>query len=104
MEKILLTLIICLLSLSNYAQEQITTELEKAYGEEKYDLIISEHSDKVSGYPAKAIYYVGMAYYMKADDNNVLKLMSLSNNSTKQLNLSIKQSNWIQITQIILVA
>ena len=66
------------MSLSNYAQEQITAELEKAYGEEKYDLIISEHSDKVSGYPAKAIYYVGMAYYMKADDNNVLKLMGLS--------------------------
>ena len=78
MKKILLTLIICLLSLSNYAQEQITTELEKAYGEEKYDLIISEHSEKVSEYPAKAIYYVGMAYYMKADDNNVLKLMDLS--------------------------
>jgi len=78
MKKILLTLIICLLSLSNYAQEQITTELEKAYEEEKYDLIISEHSEKVSEYPAKAIYYVGMAYYMKADDNNVLKLMDLS--------------------------
>lgn len=78
MKKILLTLIICLLSLSNYAQEQITSELEKAYGEENYDLIISEHSEKVSEYPAKAIYYVGMAYYMKADDNNVLKLMDLS--------------------------
>ena len=78
MKKILLTLIICLLSLSNYAQEQITAELEKAYGEEKYDLIISEHSEKASEYPAKAIYYVGMAYYMKADDNNVLKLMDLS--------------------------
>lgn len=78
MKKILLTLIICFLSLSNYAQEQITSELEKAYGEEKYDLIISEHSEKVSEYPAKAIYYVGMAYYMKADDNNVLKLMDLS--------------------------
>ena len=78
MKKILLTFIICLLSLSNYAQEQITTELEKAYDEEKYDLLISEHSEKVSEYPAKAIYYVGMAYYMKADDNNVLKLMDLS--------------------------
>lgn len=78
MKKVLLTLTICILSLSNYAQEQITAELEKAYGKEKYDLIISEHSEKVSEYPAKAIYYVGMAYYMKADDNNVLKLMDLS--------------------------
>lgn len=78
MKKILLTLIICLLSLDNYAQEQITIELEKAYEEEKYDLIISEHSKKASEYPAKAIYYVGMAYYMKADDDNALKLMDLS--------------------------
>jgi tetratricopeptide (TPR) repeat protein len=78
MKKNLLTLTICLLSLSNYAQEQIKTELKKAYGEKKYDLIISEHSEKVSEYPAKAIYYVGMAYYMKADDNKVLELMNLS--------------------------
>ncbi|MCH8535949.1 MAG: tetratricopeptide repeat protein [Flavobacteriaceae bacterium] len=78
MKKILLILTIGFLSLSNYAQEQITTELKKAYQEEKYDLIISEHSEKVEEYSAKAIYYVGMAYYMKADDNKVLKLMDLS--------------------------
>lgn len=64
--------------MSSYAQEKITTELKNAYGEEKYDLIISEHSTKASEYPAKAIYYIGMAYYMKADDNNVIKLMDLS--------------------------
>lgn len=62
----------------NYAQENVTSDLEKAYGEEKYDLIISEHSDKVNDYPAKAVYYVAMAYYMKADDNKVLELMDLS--------------------------
>ncbi|MBL4642658.1 MAG: tetratricopeptide repeat protein [Flavobacteriaceae bacterium] len=78
MKKILLTVSICLLSLSNYAQEQIITELKNEYEKEKYDLIISKHSEKVSEYPAKAIYYVGMAYYMKADDNNVLKIMDLS--------------------------
>ncbi|WP_405202109.1 tetratricopeptide repeat protein [Dokdonia sp. LLG6352-1] len=78
MKKILLTLIICLSSIINYAQENITSELEKVYGEEKYDLIISEHSDKVNDYPAKAVYYVAMAYYMKANDNKVLELMDLS--------------------------
>lgn len=78
MKKILLTLTICLFSLSNYAQEQITTELKKAYGDEKYDLIISEHSTNASEYPAKAIYYIALAYYMKADDSNVLKLLDLS--------------------------
>ncbi len=55
MRKILLTLTICLLSLFNYAQVSLTSELEKAYGEEKYDLIISEHSEKASKYTAKAI-------------------------------------------------
>ncbi len=78
MKKILLTLTICLFSLSNYAQEQITTELKKAYGDEKYDLIISEHSTNASEHPAKAIYYIALAYYMKADDSNVLKLLDLS--------------------------
>lgn len=78
MKKILLTLTICFFSLSNYAQENITSELEKVYGEEKYDLIISEHSDKVNDYPAKAVYYVAMAYYMKENDNKVLELMDLS--------------------------
>ena len=78
MKKILLILIICLSSVINYAQENITFELEKFYGEEKYDLIISEHSDKVNEYSAKAVYYVAMAYYMKANDNKVLELMDLS--------------------------
>ncbi|EDM43992.1 Tetratricopeptide repeat family protein [unidentified eubacterium SCB49] len=78
MKKTILTLIICFLSLNNYAQEQITAELEKAYAEEKYDWIISEHTENVSEYSAKAIYYVAMAYYMKADDNKVLNLMDLS--------------------------
>lgn len=78
MKKILLTLIICLLTLNNYAQEQIVTELKNAYQEGKFDAIIAKHSEKVNEYPAKAIYYVGMAFYMKADDNNTIKLMDLS--------------------------
>jgi tetratricopeptide (TPR) repeat protein len=78
MKKILITLIICFLSINIYAQEKITTELKNAYEKENYDLIISEHSEKANEYPAKAIYYIGMSYYMKADDNNTIKLMDLS--------------------------
>ncbi len=66
------------MSLNYYAQDKIIVQLEKAYAEEKYEQIISEFSENVSEYPAKAIYYVGLAYYMKADDNNALKLMNLS--------------------------
>ncbi|CAM3999518.1 MULTISPECIES: tetratricopeptide repeat protein [Flavobacterium] len=78
MKKVLLTVAICLLGISNYAQEQIISELKKAYEEKSYDLIISKHSDKVNEYPAEAVYYIGMAYYMKADDNNAIKIMDIS--------------------------
>jgi len=78
MRKILFTLLIGLLSFNAFSQDEITTELKAKYESEKYDQIISEHSDKADKYPAKAIYYIGMAYYMKADDNNCLKYMDLS--------------------------
>jgi|GEM_PF-550863 len=78
MKKILQILILSLFCLPSLAQEEITNELENAYMEEKYDFIISKHSEKVNEYPAKAIYYVAMAYYMKANDNKALELMNLS--------------------------
>lgn len=78
MKKILIALIICLLSVNSYTQEKIVTELKNAYDKEEYNLIISKHSEKANEYPAKAIYYIGMAYYMKADDNNAIKFMDLS--------------------------
>ncbi|REG86022.1 tetratricopeptide repeat protein [Winogradskyella sediminis] len=78
MKKILFTITICLFHFSYYAQDQLATELEVALNEEQYDKIIGEHADKANDYSAKAIYYIGMAYYMKADDDNVLKLMDLS--------------------------
>lgn len=61
-----------------YAQENITRTLKNAYEKKKYDLIISQHSKNINDYPAKAIYYVAMAYYMKANDSKVLELMDLS--------------------------
>lgn len=78
MKKIIFTIIIGILSLSSFSQSDITSQLKEDYDSEKYDQIISEHSKKVSKYPAKAVYYIGMAYYMKADDNNTLKTMDLS--------------------------
>ncbi|NQY28983.1 MAG: tetratricopeptide repeat protein [Flavobacteriaceae bacterium] len=78
MRKILFTILIGLLSFNAFSQNEITTELKAKYESEKYDQIISEHSDKVDKYPAKAIYYIGMAYYIKTDDNNCIKYMDLS--------------------------
>lgn len=78
MKKILTTMIIGLICLSTFSQGDITSQLKADYEAEKYEQIISEHSEKASEYPGKAIYYIGMAYYMKADDINALKLMDLS--------------------------
>ncbi|MCH2196521.1 tetratricopeptide repeat protein [Kordia sp.] len=78
MKKQVLFLIICFLSFSVFAQDAITTELQNAYQQRQYDAIIAEHAAKINEYPAKAIYYVGMAYYMKSDDQNVIKLMDMS--------------------------
>jgi len=78
MRKILFTILIGLLSFNAFSQDEITTELKVKYESEKYDQIIAEHSDKIGEYPAKAIYYIGMAYYMKEDDNNCIKYMDLS--------------------------
>ena len=71
-------LVLGLFSFISFAQEDITSQLKKAYAQEQYDAIIAQHSEKVNDYPAKAIYYVAMAYYMKANDTKVLELMDLS--------------------------
>jgi len=78
MKKVIFTMLISFSSLMVYSQEDLTKSIKVQYENEQYDQIISDHSHKVKDYPAKAIYYVGMAYYMKADDNNCLKLMDLS--------------------------
>jgi tetratricopeptide (TPR) repeat protein len=78
MKKVIFTILIGLTSLIVYSQKDLTKSIKAQYESEQYDKIISEHSDKVNDYSAKAVYYVGMAYYMKADDNNCLKLMELS--------------------------
>jgi tetratricopeptide (TPR) repeat protein len=60
------------------AQETLTDSLQTMYENRQFDKIISEHANKANTYSAKAIYYIGMAYYMKADDLNCLKFMDLS--------------------------
>ena len=78
MNKVLLTSIIYFFGLLVYGQEQITEELEKAYMEQKYDQILSNYADQAIDYPAKALYYIGMAYYMKGNDADAIKLMDQS--------------------------
>src|SRR5690606_18810967 len=78
MKQTITALLLTLLSLTLMAQDELTTELKGLYENQKYDEIIDSHASKAKKYPAKAIYYIGMAYYMKADDNNCVKYMDMS--------------------------
>lgn len=79
-KNILSTLILTVCSLTILAQDNITTVLKTLTDNEQYDKIISEYASKCNDCSAKSLYYIGLAYYMKEDDNNCLKLMNLSIN------------------------
>jgi tetratricopeptide (TPR) repeat protein len=78
MKHLLATAILSLFSLSIFAQDNVTAELKALADSNKYDKIIEQYASKANVYSAKSLYYIGMAYYMKEDDANCLKLMNLS--------------------------
>ncbi|AOR28860.1 hypothetical protein FORMB_18280 [Formosa sp. Hel1_33_131] len=76
-------IIIALISFTGFFGNTQEELIKTLFENKQYDQIISEHSAKVKDYSAKAIYYVGMAYYSKAYHNKpyykeFLKLMNLS--------------------------
>jgi len=78
MRNILITVILTICSLTVFAQDEITVELKTLIDNNQYDRVIEEYASKSKKYSAKSIYYIGLAYYMKEDDVNCLKLMNLS--------------------------
>lgn len=78
MKKLLLLLSLLLTGLHAFSQDALTVSLELLYKEKQYAKIIAEHAAKAQTYPARAVYYVSMAYYMGTDDTNCLKSMELS--------------------------
>lgn len=80
MNKILTTFILTICSLTIFAQDKITDELKTLSDNKQYDKIIEQHASKSKEYSAKSLYYIGLAYYMKEDDNNCIKFMDLSIN------------------------
>ena len=78
MNKILTTTILTICSLTIFAQDKITDELKNLSDNKQYDKIIEQHASKSKDYSAKSLYYIGLAYYMKEDDNNCIKFMDLS--------------------------
>jgi tetratricopeptide (TPR) repeat protein len=77
MNNTLATFILSICSLTIFAQD-ITAELKALSDDKQYDKIIEQHASKSQDYSAKSLYYIGLAYYMKEDDNNCIKFMDLS--------------------------
>lgn len=78
MNRIISTIILTIFSLTVFAQDKITDELKTLSDNKEYDKIIKQHASISKDYSAKALYYIGQAYYMKEDDNNCIKFMDLS--------------------------
>lgn len=77
-KNILATLILTICSLTIFAQDKTTTDLKTLSDNKQYDKIIELHATKSKEYSAKSLYYIGLAYYMKEDDNNCIKFMNAS--------------------------
>lgn len=80
MNKILATFILTICSLTTFSQDKITDELKTLLDNKQYDKIIVLHASSSKEYSAKSLYYIGLAYYMKEDDNNSIKFMDSSIN------------------------
>ena len=78
MKNILATLILTFCGLTIFAQDVTTTELKALSDKKQYDKVIEQYASKSKDLSAKSLYYVGLAYYMKEDDNNCITFMNLS--------------------------
>lgn len=78
MKNILVTLILTICSLTVFAQDNTTTKIKALSDKNQYDKVIEQYASKSKDLSAKSLYYVGLAYYMKEDDNNCIKFMNLS--------------------------
>ncbi len=78
MKNILATLILTICTLTIFAQDNTVTELKALVDRKQYDKVIEQYASKSNELSAKSLYYVGLSYYMKEDDNNCIKFMKLS--------------------------
>jgi tetratricopeptide (TPR) repeat protein len=78
MKSILASLILTICSLTILAQDKTFDELKALTDNQQYDKIIKLYAPISKDYSAKSLYFIGLAYYMKEDDNNCLKFINLS--------------------------
>ena len=63
---------------TSFGQDKSMTEIQSAYENENFELIISTYAKEDENYSALDYFYIGMAYYINEDDENCLKYMKLS--------------------------
>lgn len=90
-----------LFCLSAFAQDKTTDAIQELNKNEKYDKIIKDYGGKSDDFSAEALYTIGLAYYMKADDANCLKFMerSLQKNSKNPKAWYIKASTLVYMNK-----
>jgi tetratricopeptide (TPR) repeat protein len=73
--KICLFISMLLISVRVFAQKELVQELEKLVEKAEYEKVINEYAERSKEYPAAALYYIGLSYYMKEDDQHCLQFM-----------------------------
>ncbi len=67
-----------LIHLTAFSQDSLSSELKRLADNKQFDKIIEQYAGSPKNYSAKSLYMIGLAYYMKEDDNNCIKFMNLS--------------------------
>ncbi|MFI5188355.1 MAG: tetratricopeptide repeat protein [Chitinophagales bacterium] len=78
MKKIIAIIILTISHFPVFSQDSLSTELKRLADNKEFDKIIKQYAGNPKDYSAKSLYMVGVAYYMKEDDNNCIKFMNLS--------------------------
>lgn len=76
--KKLITILLTIIAASVYAQIDLASNFKQLYEAEKFDEIIKYKPKKNEELSAKALYYKGMAYYMKSEDKDANKYLDLA--------------------------
>ncbi|MCX6317928.1 MAG: tetratricopeptide repeat protein [Bacteroidetes bacterium] len=94
MKKTIFSLFLIAFSFVSIAQDDITNTLKALSDKQEYSKIIKQYTTNTKAYSAKALYYIGLAYYMKEDDNNCIKFIdqSIAKDATDPGALYIKAS------------
>src|SRR5690606_13080499 len=71
-------------SLTVFAQDKITDAIKTLSDNKQYDEIIVQFASNSKDYSARSLYLIGLAYYMKEDDNSCIRFMDLSINKDSE--------------------